>query len=32
MAALKRKAQEIRNEVQEVKKKMAGAEGETPSA
>jgi hypothetical protein len=32
MAALKRKAQEIRNEVQEVKAKMAGDEGATPTA
>jgi len=29
---LKRKAQEVRNEVQEVKQKMAGEEGETPTA
>lgn len=31
MAALKRKAQEIRNEVQEVKAKMAGEEPGTPA-
>jgi hypothetical protein len=31
MAALKRKAQEIRNEVQEVKAKMAGEEPSTPA-
>lgn len=32
MAALKRKAQEIRNEVQEVKQKMAGQEEAPPTA
>jgi len=34
MAALKRKAQEVRNEVQEVKAKMTdgGSEGDSPSA
>ena len=32
MASLKRKAQEIRNEVQDVKKKMAGDEAATPPA
>jgi len=32
MAALKRKAQEVRNEVQEIKQKMAGEEGEKPQA
>ena len=31
MAALKRKAQEIRNEVQEIKAKMAGEEPGTPA-
>ena len=30
MAALKRKAQEIRNEVQNVKEKMKGESGSTP--
>lgn len=32
MATLKRKAQEIRNEVQEVKKKMDEEQGSTPAA
>lgn len=32
MATLKRKAQEIRNEVQEVKRKMDEEQGPTPSA
>ena len=32
MAALKRKAQEIRNEVQNVKEKMKGESGSTPGA
>lgn len=32
MAALKRKAQEVRNEVQEIKQKITGEEGGTPQA
>jgi hypothetical protein len=31
MASLKRKAQEVRNEVQEIKGKMSGEETETPA-
>jgi hypothetical protein len=31
MASLKRKAQEIRNEVQEIKAKMSGEESEKPA-